>query len=438
MMVAAGLVSTRSVRGRAIYIRQFAVTVVDGPDRGKRVVSQGAELSIGTSTGNDLQLTDGSVSRHHCVLQATDHGLELRDLGSTNGTLVGEVEIRHGFVGSETRLRLGTSLVAIALLDDEIEEPLATDSRFGELHGASPEMRRLYPILERCAQSMATVLIEGETGTGKELVAEAIHHTGPRRRAPFVIVDCGALPRTMIESELFGHVRGAYTGAEVDRVGAFESAQGGTVLLDEIGELPLALQPVLLRALENRTIRRLGTNESRPIDVRILAATNRDLRVEVNHKRFRADLFYRLNVLRVVVPPLRKRPGDVALLVEHFWRALRPSEPPPAELVADFVAQDWPGNVRELRNAVERAVWLGARETRPAPERDPERSSYGRAKDQAVLDWERGWVEQLMAAHRGNLSRAARAAKMGRSHLRDLVRKHLQVDAAPNDDDDDE
>ena len=421
----AGIAATRSVRGRAIYIRQFDAAVVDGPDRGKRAVSQGVELSIGTGTGNDLQLTDGSVSRHHCVLHATDHGLELRDLGSTNGTFVGDLEIRHGIVTAGTRLRLGTSVIAIALLDHEIEEPLATESRFGELLGGSPEMRRLYPILERCAQSTATVLIEGETGTGKELVAHAIHSASARRRAPFVVVDCGALPRTMIESELFGHVRGAFTGAETDRIGAFEAGHGGTVLLDEVGELPLALQPVLLRALENRTVRPLGSNETRPVDVRIIAASHRDLRVEVNHKRFRADLYYRLNVLRVVIPPLRKRTGDVAMLVEHFWRTFRPDHPAPPELVADFAAQDWPGNVRELRNAVERAVSFGVPVT---PGTGAERASYGRAKQHAMLDWERRWVAELMAAHGGNLSRAARAAKMGRSHLREIVRRHLRVE----------
>ena len=423
----AGLTATRSVRGRAIYIRQFEAVVVDGPDRGNRAVSQGVELSIGTGTGNDLQLTDGSVSRHHCVLHATDHGLELRDLGSTNGTFVGDLEIRHGIVTAGARLRLGTSVIAIALLDHEIEEPLATESRFGELLGSSPEMRRLYPLLERCAQSMATVLIEGETGTGKELVAHAIHRTSARRHAPFMVVDCGALPRTLIGSELFGHVRGAFTGAEADRIGAFEAGQGGTVLLDEVGELPLAVQPVLLRAIENRTVRPLGSNQTRPVDVRIIAATHRDLRVEVNQKRFRADLFYRLNVVRVVIPPLRQRTGDIAMLVEHFWRAFRPDHPPPAELVADFVAQDWPGNVRELRNAVERAVAFGVPVT-PDAGAGAERASYGRAKEDAMLDWERRWVAELMAAHRGNLSRAARAAQMGRSHLRELVRRHLQVE----------
>jgi DNA-binding NtrC family response regulator len=224
-------------------------------------------------------------------------------------------------------------------------------------------------------------------------------------------------------------VRGAFTGADRDRPGALVGAAGGTVLLDEIGELPLALQPVLLRALENRTVRPIGGARPVPLDVRVLAATHRDLRIEVNRKRFRADLYYRLAVLRIELPPLRQRPGDVALLAEQFWRTFRPDAEPPAELIGELVAQAWPGNVRELRNAVERAAASAAPLETPRPAQ-----SYVEAKAQAIDDWERGWVEQLLAAHHGNLSRAARAARMGRSHLRQLARRHRSAqDPDPDD-----
>jgi Sigma-54 interaction domain/Inner membrane component of T3SS, cytoplasmic domain len=276
------VVQTQHIRGQTLYVRRFEVTVVDGPNRGVRVQSHDDELVIGTADGVDLKLDDPAVSRHHCALRASPRGLELRDLGSTNGTLVGELEVVRGYVKSGARFKLGATTLVATVLDDEIAHPLDPADHFGDLIGASPAMRRIYPLLERCASSDATVLIRGETGTGKELVAEALHLASARRDAPFVVVDCGALPRQLIESELFGHVRGAFTGADVDRVGAFQQAHGGTIFLDEIGELALDLQPVLLRALEARTIRPVGGSTTREVDVRVLAATHRDLRVEVN------------------------------------------------------------------------------------------------------------------------------------------------------------
>jgi transcriptional regulator with GAF, ATPase, and Fis domain len=413
--------ATVLVRDHAVLVRQFEVTVVDGVDRGKRAVSSSDELSVGTAEGNDLQLTDPSVSRHHCALHIDERGLELRDLGSRNGTLFGTVELVRCYVQTGIRVRIGQTTLAVDLLDRDIEQPIAATDRFGPLLGGSPAMRRLYPLLEQCGRSAATVLVQGETGTGKELVAEAIHGSSDRRDGPFMVIDCGALSHDLAESELFGHVEGAFTGADAARTGAFEAADGGTVFLDEIGELPLTLQPLLLRALENRTIRRVGSNRQRPVDVRVIAASHRDLRELVNAKRFRADLYYRLHVIRIVVPPLRERAGDVALLAAHYWRALR-SDPIPDAFVAQLGAQSWPGNVRELRNAVERASQLGW-----SPQRVPvvaERPSYGEAKARALAEWEAGWVEELMRAHGGNLSAAARAARMGRSNLREIARRH--------------
>ncbi len=414
--------TTVGMRAQKLLVRRFAVSVLDGTDRGARAVSTGDELSIGTSEGNDLRLTDPGVSRHHCALRAVERGLELVDLGSRNGTVVENLEITSCVVRTGARIRIGQTLVAVEILDQDLEQPLAPDDRLGPILGASAEMRRLYPIIEQCGRSTATVLIVGESGTGKELIAEAIHDASDRRRKPLVVVDCSALSHDLAESELFGHERGAFTGADTARVGAFESAEGGTVFLDEIGELPLSLQPLLLRVLEARTIRRVGSNTQVPVDVRIVSASNRDLRSEVNHKRFRADLFYRLNVLRIAVPALRDRTGDVELLAPHFWQMFR-ADPMPPSLLEHLVGQRWPGNIRELRNAIERVALLGWKPQQPTST-STDLATYQDGRARAIWDWERRWVEQLLARNAGNLSRAARMAKMGRSHLRELARKH--------------
>jgi len=410
-------------RDRVRLVRVFAVEVVEGPDKGKRAVSTSEELTIGADAGTDLELTDPAVSRHHCALRATARGLEVRDLGSTNGTFAGGCELVRGYLGAGTRLKLGTTVIAVDLMADEIEQPLAAADAWFGLVGASGAMRRLYPILERYAQSDATVLITGETGTGKELVAEAIHRAGPRNHGPFIALNCGSLPPQLIESELFGHVRGAFTGAETDRVGAFEHAHGGTIFLDEIGELPPASQPVLLRVLENKKIKPLGSSTERAVDVRVVAATNRDLREAVNQRRLRSDLYYRLHVLPVELPPLRERDGDIALLADMFWRELRDAPAPP-ELIAVLARQRWEGNVRELRNAVERAALIGWAEL-PAPT-----WNYAETKDALIATWERDWLAQLIEAHGGNVAASARAARMARSYLRRLALRYgiTQVD----------
>lgn len=428
--VDAPFVATLSVRSNKILLRRFHVAVVDGPDRGMSKTSDDDELTVGTGAGTTLRLSDRSVSRQHCVFRVCERGLELRDLGSRNGTVVGEVELVRGIISSGTRVRIGKTTLEITILADLIAQPLAEMDRFEGLLGGSPVMRRMYPLLTRCAQADATVLIHGETGTGKELVAEAIHSASARRDGPFVVVDCSALPRGLAESELFGHVRGAFTGADSTRIGAFELASGGTLFLDEIGELPLRLQPLLLRALEKRTIRPVGTNTVREVDVHVIAASHRDLRVEVNAKRFRSDLYYRLNVVRVYVPPLRDRMGDIELLAKHFWRMYRPDAPMPDGLLDELVTQPWPGNVRELRNAIERSCIVGwqASETEA-------RLSHAQAKAQALHQWERLWVKRLLAEHGGNLTHAARAAQIGRSHLRRLAQQYQIARTSASEDD---
>jgi DNA-binding NtrC family response regulator len=421
---------------REVAFRRLRVQVTKGPDAGIEAVADGAELTIGTDPGNHLVLTDPTVSRHHCVIAASADGFRLRDMGSKNGTRLATYRVEAAHLRPGAILELGASTVRVDALEDDIREPLSEEETWGRMLGRSEAMRRIFAILPRLAAAESTILLEGETGTGKTLLAEAIHQASRRGRGPFVVVDCGAIPPTLIESELFGHVRGAFTDAQASRAGAFESAHGGTVFLDEIGELPLDMQPKLLRAIEDRTVRRLGANEPVRLDVRLIAATNRDLRAEVNRGAFRSDLFYRLNTVRMRIPPLRERREDIPLMVDHFHEQITGSPAPP-ELIADLQRHSWPGNVRELRSAVERAVLLGdptlwdeiaSVNTTPQPAAAPiefdASMSFRVAKERAVAMWERAWIGELVRRAGGNLSRAAREARMDRNHLRELVRRH--------------
>jgi len=422
--------------------QRLKVAVIAGTNKGEEAICTSDEISVGTDLGNDLVLTDETVSRHHCVFSSTPGGIGLRDLGSTNGTNVGAARINDGLVPSGAEVRLGQTVLRVEALDDELSEPLRHEGHFGPLMGASAAMRRVFSIIERVAASESTVLLEGETGTGKTLIAEEIHKRSRRAHGPFVVVDCGAIPPTLVESELFGHEKGSFTGATAARAGAFESANGGTVFLDEIGELPLEMQPKLLRAIENRVVKRLGAQNPIELDLRLIAATNRDLRQEVNQRTFRSDLYYRLNVLRLRIPPLRERRDDVAVLVAHFYEqfAGTPGSEPPAELLEHMLRRPWPGNVRELRAAVERAVLLGdpnlwselsdsdpgvSKPSEPVADVvEEEGVSYREAKARMVNRFERDFLVGLMERSSGNLTRAARDARMDRGHLRELLRRH--------------
>jgi DNA-binding NtrC family response regulator len=429
---------THALGGRERRYHRFELTVVDGVDKGASATGGEGELSVGAAPGNDLVLTDTAVSRHHLSVEATERGFLVRDLGSTNGTTVNGVAIEGAYLVPGAVIGLGETKLRFDRHGDERSEPLSAADRWGRALGTSDAMRRIFAVLPRLAEADATVLLEGETGTGKSLVAEAIHDASRRGAAPFVVVDCGAIPPTLIESELFGHEKGAFTGATAPRTGAFEAANGGTVFLDEVGELPLDMQPKLLRALDGQAIKRVGGNASVKLDVRVIAATNRDLRAEVNRGRFRSDLYYRLATVRLRIPPLRERAGDVPLLVAHFHAQFAPGEPPPAELLAELVRHDWPGNVRELRSAVERAVLLGDPQlwrelADPTPPPMPpvapgpgvaEPASFRATKELAVRAWERAYVTDLVARHAGNLSRAAREVRMDRNHLRELARRY--------------
>ena len=437
--VASVSAGTREISRTKYEIARFRVTVVRGADAPQVCESRGVELTVGSAQGNDLRLSDPAVSRHHCVLAVTTHGVELRDLESTNGTTLAGFRVNSAFVGNGALIGVGETTLRVDLLADRLSASISPEDRFGPVLGRSLAMRRLFAIAAQVAPSEATILIEGETGTGKGLMAEAIHAASRRAEGPFVTVDCASLPAQLIESELFGHEAGSFTGANVRRIGLFESASGGTILLDEIGEMPLELQPKLLRALERREIRRVGSNQRIAVDVRIIAATNRDLRREVNRGAFRSDLWYRLNTVRLAIPPLRERREDIPLLVQHFHAQMSPDGTrPSSELIAKLMLGDWRGNIRELAHAVERAsftddpVGLG-------DEAAEEGVSFRTAKERATAAWERNYLSQLLTREGGNISKAARAARMDRSHLHGLLRRHglLAAQRGAGDEDED-
>ena len=417
----------------------YLLTVVSGPDQGQTLEVDGSApcpVLVGQSPACGLKLTDPTVSRRHVSLEPSAIGLHLVDLDSTNGTFVDRVRVHDVELTGDELVRIGSTVLRVEFRPSaEPVTPPPADS-FGQVVGESREMRRLYPLCAKLAALDVTVVIEGESGTGKEVLAEAIHEQSPRASGPFVIFDCTAVPPSLVEAELFGHERGAFTGAVGARKGVFEQAQGGTLLIDEIGDLELALQPKLLRAIERREVRRIGADRWQTTDVRILVATRRNLDQEVQAGRFRDDLFHRLAVARIELPPLRRRTGDVPVLVRAFCRDLgaRPDAISAAEL-ARWEAYSWPGNVRELRNAVTRKIALGeladlgrgaseAGQPAIAPAvADPIEQVLGlpfpAARDQLMNEFERRYVERVIAVH-GDTASAASASGIGRRYLQRL------------------
>jgi len=420
----------RSPRGEARLVRRSYVLRCD-----KTSLRSTGTVTVGSSQAATLSLDAPGVSRLHCRFEATDDGVVLSDLGSTNGTFVSGLQVQRVILPEAARVQIGQTVIDFELSDQFEDQELSAEPRFGDLLGRSLVMRNVFAQLSRVSHSVASVLILGESGTGKELAAEAIHAASPRSQGPFVVVDCGSLPATIIESELFGHVRGAFTGANESRAGAFEAAQGGTIFLDEIGELELSLQPRLLRALEARTVRRIGGDRNIQLDVRVLAATNRDLAAMVASGDFREDLYHRLNVVRVRLPPLREHREDIELLARHF-AALAVQKYPQAradavsdEVVAQLEKRSWPGNSRELRNVVERLVLLGPRARFEDRAGDSQSSGYLElpfqdARDVAVARFEKAYVEAALERHGGNVAAAARACGVHRGYLFRLIRRH--------------
>ncbi len=334
-------------------------TLVWTDDTGPHEVTVDSAATLGSAPSNAAWVAHGSVSRVHAQVEPRDGGIAIRDLGSTNGTFIGTLSVFDVLVRQATRIRLGAVEVEVRLTAAPDDARRWRGDSFGPVLGRSPAMRRLFEKLAQIAPTEGTVLLHGETGTGKDLVARAIHEHSARRDGPFVVIDCGALHAQLLESELFGHARGAFSGATTAHVGAFERATGGTVFLDEIGDSPIDLQLKLLRAIESQTIRRVGETDYRPVDVRIVCASHRDLPAMVNRGDFREDLYFRIAVFPVRVPALRERKGDLPLLVEHIVKQIKGAKMPGMDTMAKLEARSWRGNVRELRNLVVRAGGIG-------------------------------------------------------------------------------
>jgi two-component system nitrogen regulation response regulator GlnG len=394
---------------------------------------------VGADPAADVALADPAVSRRHCTIVPTDSGFEVADLGSKNGTFLDGVRLTSATVPVGAVLRVGTTL--LQLMPDEValDIPPSASSSFGALYGDSPAMRQVFAILERASAASASILFIGESGTGKELAARAVHEHSARRTGPFVVFDCGASTETLIESDLFGHRKGAFTGAVADRAGAFAQAHGGTLFLDEIGDLPLPLQPKLLRLLEAGEVTPLGAPKSERFEVRVVAATHRNLWDEVGRGAFRGDLYYRLAVVEVHLPPLRQRPSDIPELVRRFLAAHgAPAEVTPCANLDRLAAYHWPGNVRELRNVIARAVALSApgtpfdrmpillRAGAGAPHAEPRVQAdrpFHEAKDELVGRFEREYLEDLLRRSSGSMAEAARRAGLERKYLYRLLER---------------
>ncbi|MGE0789244.1 MAG: sigma 54-interacting transcriptional regulator [Sandaracinaceae bacterium] len=436
---------------RILELSRCALVVLSGDDRGREQIIQGDIFRIGKARENQLVLADETVSRTHCEIVREQKGYLLRDLGSTNGTLLDGAEIKEAWLKPGAVITVGKVELKVRPFSERIEILPSKATQFGEVVGRSVGMRSVFGLLERLGPTDATVLIGGETGTGKDVLARSIHAMSPRKDRPFMVVDCGAVVGSLIESELFGHEKGAFTGAQSARQGAFELAHGGTLFLDEIGELPLDLQPKLLRALETRSFKRVGGNREHAVDIRVIAASKRNLKMEVERGKFREDLYFRLAVVPIELPPLRERRDDLPALVEQLLKHIASSDTsgaPPltmSEATLDTLAShDWPGNVRELRNVLERAAYLarasgaqqitqgfvpfagsapdaGSQDGWPAFDRE---KSYRDTKSEFESEFERRYVTWLLEQAEGNISAAARAADMDRKYLHKLVRKH--------------
>ncbi len=425
----------------------YKITVIEGPDAGRSITLDASRYSaalIGSSAVCDLKLTDRQTSRRHATVDVTDTKLIFTDLGSTNGTTINDVIVTNAMLRGGEIIRIGQNKLRVDLESAAKIVEISAESNFGRVVGASREMRRLYPLCRTLASANVPVVVEGETGTGKELLAESLHEESPRASGPFVVFDCTAVPPNLVESELFGHERGAFTGATQTRKGVFEQAHGGTLLIDEIGDLDFTLQPKLLRAIERSEIRRVGGDKTFSVDVRILSATRRDLDHEVQAGRFRDDLFHRLAVVRLGLPPLRARRGDVRLLARNFAEKLGDGRAIPDSVLAKWEDYAWPGNVRELRNTVLRYLALGDVTPQEYPLDDVSFTSptenaagkgelesvverglaYSAARKQALEAFERQYIGRVLAEHGGNVLRAAAASGIARRHLQRVKARH--------------
>ena len=449
-------------RPSEIHLRKCKF-VWESSGRRKEKLFDQSVVTLGAMDDNDLVVNEETVSRYHCKVMQEQDGYVLVDLSSTNGTFINRVRIREAYLKSGCTVQLGKIELKFYFADEKVPVVPSQKERLGSMIGRNIKMREIYGIVEKIAPAGTTVVIEGETGTGKEVVAQTIHQLSPRSSGPMMVFDCGAVPENLIESELFGHEKGSFTGAIMTRQGLFEMAHGGTLFLDELGELTLELQPKLLRALEQREIRRVGSSKPIKVDVRVIAATNRNLEEEVRAGRFRQDLFYRLSVVRILIPPLRERPEDVPLLIEHFLKTYSFNRTADGNQKVVGVERDamdilagyrWPGNVRELVNVIERAVSfcegpaIQARDlpdqirmagTSPGIEAATGEVTFKDAKEKWVASFERDYILALLKKNNGNISHAAREADIDRKYFRKLMRKYgIDASVATEDEGDDE
>jgi two-component system nitrogen regulation response regulator GlnG len=424
---------------------EFELLVLLGPDRGQRLGLGIEPRRVGTAASCALRLSDQDVEGEHLEVRRRGDRVAVTHLATRRESRFGGAHFSHLELPPGAVIEVGQSTLKVLTVERFLRPLPSTSDRFFGLIGGSLAMREVFTMLELVSQAEVPVLVEGETGTGKELCAEALAQASPRKSAPFVICDLAGVPRSVIESELFGHVRGAFTGAERDREGAFAQAHLGTLFIDEIGELELPMQPRLLRAIEQKKIKPVGASAYRDLDVRILSATNRELRQEVRAGRFRPDLYHRLSVVRIQLPPLRARKEDLPLLVEHFLGSRDVQVP--RETMRLFEQYDWPGNVRELRNVIDRGLsllgdsrvlhpgLLGLDELLPdLPHASPNSNAsapfergiapFKTEKERLVSRWEREYVSKLLRGTGGNVARAARRGGLDRVHLHRLIKKH--------------
>lgn len=413
---------------------KLKLSVISGPDFGLELVLEKGTYRIGKDPSNHLVLTDSAVSRTHLLVGVLAEGVKLTDNGSTNGSFCEGMRFTTLSLKPGATVRIGRSVLKL-LPRTSLAPALPPSPRdsFGGLQGDSLRMRELFAVLERVSPKDSDVLIHGETGTGKEKCAQAIHQNSGRRHKPFVVCDLSSIAPTLFESEIFGHVKGAFTGAVANRVGAFERANGGTVFLDEVGEIPLEVQPRLLGALERRQVRPLGSDAYIATDVRVISASHKDLEAEVKAGKLRSDLFHRLAVVKIELPALRERPEDIPRLIDEVLKDLGMGPeflaPETRAMLCDY---SWPGNVRELRNVVERAVSLGGDPGLPMPESEVNEAQsaavqsvpYKEAKEKLLLAFEKDYLSALLKKHKGNVTRAAEEAKIARVYLHTLIKKH--------------
>lgn len=427
-----------------LRLRKCRLSINAGPDSGKELVSDKERIRVGAHTTNDLVLTeDRTASRHHFEIQYTERGYLLVDLNSTNGTFLDGKRVERAYLNAQSLIRAGSCGLIFNPIDEEVTVLPAEDSQLGDMVGQSVKMRQIFGLIKKIAPMDVSVIIQGETGTGKELVAQAIHENSSRKKGPLVVLDCGAIPPNLIESELFGHEKGAFTGAVSSRPGAFERARGGTIFLDELGELKMDLQPKLLRVLENREVRRVGGNDVIDIDCRVIAATNRDLVKEIQAGNFREDLFFRLSVIGIQLPALRQRRDDIPaitrkalsapdIVAQHGHKEFTPAA------MQIMQAYHWPGNVRELMNVVSHVLTFsegplidvnhlpariqGQAKEQPLPFN--EHLSFKDAKEQLLENFEREYLSQVLKRCDGNISRAARESGLHRKSIERLVKKY--------------